>query len=51
MSDIESPVRNEAGDEIASEAAEFFDNLEQQSVVLETLSNVSEPSTPTPGIQ
>ncbi|KAF2879783.1 hypothetical protein ILUMI_26388 [Ignelater luminosus] len=51
MSDIESPIRNEAGDEIASEATEFFDNLEQQSIVLETLSNVSEPSTPTPGIQ
>ncbi|KAF5307076.1 hypothetical protein FQR65_LT07135 [Abscondita terminalis] len=53
MADIESPVRNELGTEIASEAADFFDVLEQQSIAIDTLSSTpEEPSTPTAsGIQ
>lgn len=45
MSDIQSP-KNEAGDEIASEATEFFDSVEQ-SVTLDCLQS-EEASTPTP---
>lgn len=45
MSDIESPVCNEDGAEIASEATDFFDSVEQ-SVVAEVIEEGSLPTTP-----
>lgn len=49
MMDIESPVRNASGAEVASEAADFFENIEQ-AAISDSLSCVSEElPTPVPG--
>lgn len=41
MADIQSPVTNEFGDEIAPEATEFFQSIEE-SIALDTLSLTSD---------
>lgn len=44
LSDIESPARNEAGTEIAAEATDFFENIQQQTLESPLVEDSPSPS-------